>query len=102
CLLNGSGKRPLSPTRRGYLVLDTMSARSIQEVGDHVQSIQLEHFAPFTIAALERGGTAAMIEWNGAQCSISTDRNSLAPLTSSSFDPDGVREFRLAEFRRHV
>jgi hypothetical protein len=94
CLLNGA------PTQRAYksrglLVLDLLSASSLEEVRQRVRSRDLCSFAPFTLVVLEPRRSAARIEWSGHELS---EGEPCMPLVSSSFDPKGVRSKRSDEF----
>jgi hypothetical protein len=100
CLLNGQTKvqhRPPS-TSRGLLLFELIDASSIAAVCDRLGKACLTRFAPFTLAVLEPGHPTAVVEWNGADRTIVPDGESYVPLTSSSFDPDAVREIRSQEY----
>ncbi len=60
----------------------------------------LTRFAPCTIAALERSGHTAVMEWDGWRKTWIPDADSRLPLCSSSFDPESVAESRRREFAR--
>ncbi len=104
CLLNGA-RRCVDPrtggTRsRGLLLLDLVASPDVRSMADQVARVDLSVYAPFTLAAIERGGTASVVVWDGFERAPSLPAR--MPLISSSFDPDGVYEKRGAEFRRQL
>jgi hypothetical protein len=51
---------------------------------------------------LEPKQSAALAQWDGAELTIDDDADRHVPLTSSSYDAEGVRRARLNEFARRV
>ncbi len=106
-LLNGanlSGSELRRPVRaiesRGQLLLRLASARSVREVCERSARMEFEGYAPFTIAAVEPCEPAAIVEWNGEECAIVLDADRYLPLSSSSYDAEGVRDWRRKELDR--
>jgi hypothetical protein len=104
CVLNGEDVRGLAAPRRpnsesrGLLLLRLIDAASIDAVRARLAHADLSAFAAFTLVVLEPRKPTAVVRWNGVAQS-ETGVESL-PLTSSSFDADGVRRARLAEYLR--
>jgi hypothetical protein len=100
CLLNGANREPPRDTytSRGLLVLELVTAQSATEVCERIWEFNLSVFAPFTLAVLEPGQCTPVIEWNGVEKAIFPYGQPFLPLTSSSFDPDGARAGRRADF----
>ena len=96
CLLNGPGRR--GTQSRGLIIPDLIWARSIDDCVFLLQQSDLCPFAPFTLLMLEPGQPATVAAWDGMCLTIDPDAR--APLTSSSYDPEGVRRERLREFAR--
>jgi len=102
CLLNGVGptKAQRQFTSRGLLVLDLMSATSAEEACDLVKRIDLEQFAPFTLAMLDPFAPEAIFQWTGGFKTTAPRADKRLPLTSSSFDTERVCAARRREFAR--
>ena len=101
CLLNGPNGRSIKATRsRGLLVLDLIPVSSIAAVAATVQAADLSVYAPFTLAALEPGEPATVIEWDGTRTKMHECAASHFMLTSSSFDTEVVRKSRIEEYVR--
>jgi hypothetical protein len=101
CLLNGpraAGDQPR--LSRGVLVLKLISAFSPEEVDSRIQEIDLGAFPSFTIAVLQAERPAHVTTWTGAELKAGDSCTRL--LTSSSYDPDGVRAERLRGFQRCI
>jgi hypothetical protein len=96
CLLNAAGRR--GTQSRGLIIPDLIWTRSIDDCVFVLRQSDLNPFAPFTLLMLEPGQPATLAAWDGA-C-LTFDPDARAPLTSSSYDPDGVRRERLREFAR--
>jgi hypothetical protein len=96
CLLNGRSGR--GTQSRGLIIPDLIWSRSIDDCAFLLRQSDLSPFAPFTLLMLEPGQPAAVAAWDG-MC-LTLDPDARAPLTSSSYDPDGVRRERLREFAR--
>lgn len=106
-LLNGAnlGGRAAADSRpafrsRGHLVGDLISAESTGEVCERVQRLDLEAYAPFTLAAFEPGVPCAIVEWNGQNVAVVPHGDPFLPLLSSSFNTEEVRRRRREEFQR--
>lgn len=103
CLLNGQGQIRHTPLRsRGLLLPDLILARSRWQVADLLMARDLSAYAPFTLVAIEPHQPALIVEWDGLEQCIRADGDKLAPLVSSSFDLEGVKQSRLSEFQRLV
>jgi hypothetical protein len=103
CLLNGAaGHRPAVVRSRGLLLLDLVSSRSLEEVVNTVEAMDLMLYAPFTLASLSPGEPALVIEWNGSRSCVRTQLEDCYLLTSSSFDTEAVKRIRAEEFARLV
>ena len=106
CLLNGdAGDESLRATprrSRGLLVRELAWASSGDECVLWLKQLDLGPFAPFTLLVLEPGRPASLAEWNGNHLTVDPAGDSHMPLTSSSYDAQGVRRFRLSEFARRV
>lgn len=104
CLLNGIAvvESASHPRSRGLLVRELAWARSAGECISRLQGKDLGPFAPFSLVALEPGRPAALAQWNGRELAVDPAGDVHMPLTSSAFDPAGVRHARLNEFRRRV
>jgi hypothetical protein len=112
CVLNGANLTcppPLMskssnkiPRSRGLLVREVVWANSTDECILWMNQLDLTPFAPFTVAFLEPDKPAAIAEWNGEDTTIVRSGDSYMPLTSSSFDPEGVRKTRLNELAGRV
>jgi len=106
CLLNGAGRcvetRGGGVRSRGLLLPELLSAASVADVHRRVRDMDLFPYSPFTLAVLEPGRHTSVIEWDGLEKVIVPDGDRYMPLVSSSFDPEGVRRRRRAEFARRV
>lgn len=107
CLLNDAGltdaPRCLSAApsaSRGLILPPLMASESLLEVCERLSKSDLTAFAPFTAAVLEPRQDAAVVEWTGTGKNVLFSADGYVPLASSSFDPDGVRARRRAEFLR--
>jgi Transport and Golgi organisation 2 len=98
CLLNGHP----SPAQRsrGLVIRDMVSARSVAECLLRVKQLDVHAYAGFTLVALEPRRPAALVQWNGGELTIDPAGDSHMPLTSSAYDPAGVRRSRLNDFAR--
>jgi hypothetical protein len=97
CLLNGVGGRGL--VSRGLLVVALANSVSQREAVRRVRAVHLNRFAPFQLAVLEPACQPLLLEWNGAKLRTIDDASSFVPLTSSSHDPELVRNIRTACFQ---
>jgi hypothetical protein len=107
CLLNGANLHglestftPRTPQSRGLLLRELIWAESASECALWLRQIDLRPFAPFTVLMLEPRETAIVAWWDGHNSVIAAPGDSCLPLTSSSYDPEGVRESRRKEFAR--
>jgi hypothetical protein len=102
CLLNkpaaGGERRERS---RGLLVWELLDSLSAEEAAERLRrgSPDPRSFAPFSLLAMEVSRPALIAEWDGRRLCVTEDGESRMPLTSSSFDPEGVAARRRAEFR---
>lgn len=97
CLLNGAAARQARMSR-GWLVRSLIAAPSVNHVLDRALAARLEPYAPFTLVAIEPGRVASLLEWDGVRPVVIEPAEAFLPLTSSSFDPDGVRLRRREQF----
>ena len=113
CLLNGanlmrSEVQPATPgpseslKSRGLLLLDLIATPSIAAACARLRRADLSAFEPFTIAALEPGQSASLVEWNGIEKTVISCGESYLPLTSSSFDAERARNKRQDEYLRFL
>ncbi len=102
CLLNGVGGAPPARRSRGLLLHEMIPAKSASACTDALSQLDLSPFAPFTMVILEPERPAALAEWDGNRLALRPSADSCVPLTSSSYDPAGVRRVRLEEFRRRM
>jgi hypothetical protein len=104
CLLNGSPAIEASGLRRsrGLLVRELACAPSAEECGLWLRQLDLRCFAPFSLLMLEPKQSAVLAQWDGAELTIDPSADRHMPLTSSSYDAEGVRRSRLNEFARRV
>ena len=99
CLLNGWAGARRGTESRGLVVTRLAGANSALEAVERAAALDLRLYSPFTLVALEPDQPAMVLGWDGIRCRTRSDGDSLAPLVSSSVDPEGVRIRRLAEFR---
>jgi hypothetical protein len=101
-LLNGPANAPRGtvPGRksRGVLVAELAGAKSLEEIRRQVLEEDLGSFAGLSLVALTPGRPAILFEWNGWHLTTTENAEHRMPLTSSSFDPEGVQEKRRQEF----
>lgn len=109
CLLNGANVtgRPLRnlitvSRSRGLLLPDLISSTSADECILSLRQLDLSCFYPFTLVLLEPREPAVIAEWDGNRITTVRSANSLMPLTSSSWDAEGVRIARRREFARRA
>jgi len=104
CLLNGSpGLEARGPQRsRGLLLRELAWAPSAGECALWLRHLDLSPFARFSLVILEPRRSAILAHWDGTELTVDPAGDSHMPLTSSSYDPDGVRCSRLNEFARRV
>jgi hypothetical protein len=103
CLLNGSASTSASvPRSRGRLVRELAWASSADECALWLRELDLGPFAPFSLVILQPRRSAVVAQWDGIELVIDPAGDSHMPLTSSSYDAEGVRHSRLNEFARRV
>jgi hypothetical protein len=100
CLLNGQpGFESAGPRRsRGLVIRELAWASSAGECALWTQQLDLRPFSPFSLVILEPGRPAIVAQWDGSELLIDPAGDAHMPLTSSSYDPAGVRRSRLNEF----
>ncbi|HEY2018491.1 MAG TPA: NRDE family protein [Bryobacteraceae bacterium] len=103
-LLNGGqGSQPGRPRRsRGLLVKELAWAESSAESALWLKQLDLGVYAPFSLLILEPGRPAILADWNARDLTIDRAADPRMPLTSSSYDPDGVRRFRTKELASRI
>jgi len=100
CLLNRPG--PWRGLRsRGLIIPELIRARSTDDCAFLMSGLDLHSFAPFTLLLLEADRPALIADWDGRLLAWEDGGEARVPLTSSSFDPEGVREARVRDFERH-
>jgi hypothetical protein len=85
---------------RGLLLRELISAQSTASAASRLKQLDLAPFAPFTIVFLRTQEQAIVAEWNGECLRTVPSGDSLMPLTSSSYDGEGVHRARRNEFAR--
>lgn len=106
CLLNGANLtgseiHVTAPWRsRGLLPLDLIPEPTVTAICKRLKETDLSAFAPFTLAALEPGHPAAVLEWDGSKKTLLFEEAERFMLTSSSFDSEEVRRRRQEEYDR--
>jgi hypothetical protein len=104
CLLNGANLtgseiHPPAPRRsRGLLPLNLIPEASVAAICDRLRETDLSAFPAFTLAALEPGQPAAVLEWDGSKKTLHFEKADRFMLTSSSFDSEEVRRNRQQEY----
>jgi len=102
CLLNGQpAPRPVAQSR-GMVIRELIWGESAAECVLGLKQLDLGRFAPFTLAILEPDRPTAVADWDGKHLIVTPFGDCRMPLTSSSYDPEGVRDVRLAEFSERV
>jgi hypothetical protein len=99
CLLNGQRELESAGSRRsrGLLIRDLAWAPSAGECAVWTKQLDLRPFSPFSLVILEPGRSAIVAQWDGRELVIDPAGDAHMPLTSSSYDADGVRRSRLNE-----
>ena len=106
CLLNGANLTgseihvAATGRSRGMLPLDLIQESSVAAICERLREIDLSVFAAFTLAALEPGQPAAILEWDGSKKTLVFEEAERSMLTSSSFDSEEVRRRRREEYSR--
>jgi len=104
CLLNGQPKFESAASRRsrGLLIPDLAWAPSAGECARWTKHMDLRPFSPFSLVILEPERSAILAQWDGSKLVIDPAGDAHMPLTSSSYDAEGVRRSRLNEFASHL
>ena len=106
CLLNAYPKAGLRSgtaiESRGRIPIDVASSRSLEEVGERMNRMDLGYFAPFHLLALEPYRAAWLFEWSGSRLTLDDDADQRMPLTSSSFESTAVAASRRAAFQDRI
>jgi transport and Golgi organization protein 2 len=106
CLLNGDGGSAGSGTparrSRGLVLRELAWVPSSAECVLWLWQLDLGRFAPFTLLVLEPDKSGIVAEWNGECLTLDPAGEAHMPLTSSSYDAEGVRRFRRDEFAHQV
>jgi hypothetical protein len=98
CLLNANGLG--GAKSRGALVQQLAWAPTAPECALWLKHLDLRVYAPFTLVILEPRRSAILGAWNGQELDVDLAGDRYMPLTSSSYDAEGVRRARLNEFAR--
>ena len=101
CLLNGHAG-PAGARSRGLVIPELTWAACIDDCALLLRNMDLAGYAPFTLLMLGPRRQAIVARWDGATLEANPAADNHVPLTSSSFDPEGVRRVRLNEFTRHT
>jgi hypothetical protein len=103
CLLNGpSDGAAQRHTSRGAIVQSIIGSRSMREALQAAGDLDLEWFAPFTLALIQPGGSSCLFEWTGNGRKVLNDAERRLPLTSSSYEPETVIRVRRDVFQRII
>jgi hypothetical protein len=102
CLLNGGSAPGLPQRSRGHLLRELVTGPSTRECMLALHQLDLRHFAPFTLVTLEPGRPATLATWDATNLTVDPAGDAHMPLTSSSYDTPGVRQFRLNELARQI
>jgi hypothetical protein len=101
CLLNGPRSAGDPPRlSRGLVILKLISASSADEVSHRIRQLDLRGFASFTVVTLQMAEPARVTNWTDVE--LGAGDSDTGMLSSSSFDPEGVRAERLREFERRM
>ena len=101
CLLNGRAG-PAGARSRGLIIPDLVWAGCIDDCALLLRNMALASFTPFTLLMLEPAKQSIVADWDGSSLDLNAGGDRQMPLTSSSFDAEGVRRARLDEFARHT
>jgi Transport and Golgi organisation 2 len=104
CLLNGQAVIESAGRRRsrGLLIRELAGAPSADDCALWTKQLELRPYSPFALVILEPGRRATLAQWDGRELAIDADSDAHMPLTSSSYDAEGVRRSRLKEFSKRV
>lgn len=107
CNLGAEGRPVLrgpANESRGILPARLIRLGSVNAIWNAVESMRLSAFLPFTLLILSPGEPAQLLAWDGREKRSATGHTSFGLISSSSLDPQGVRQYRRAMFdslRRH-
>ncbi|HTF89275.1 MAG TPA: NRDE family protein [Planctomycetota bacterium] len=87
---------------RGELALQFGDAASVAEVATRLSEFDLERYRPFELAAFDTAGAATLASWTGSTLITRELHGGDRPLVSSSFDDDGARVQRRAQYAKLV
>ncbi len=91
------------PSRsRGYLARELARYDTVDAVQDSLRRKDLSPFDGFRMVAVQPGRPARVFEWDGARFVTIRNADHLMPLTSSSFDAEGVARSRGAELSERI
>ncbi|HXG68974.1 MAG TPA: NRDE family protein [Blastocatellia bacterium] len=97
-LLNRYDDSTLAPSgervSRGLLLPGLLDSRSCAEVYSRFARLGLPRYQPFTLVALAPAEPLFLARWTGRECLMDADAETAMPLSSSSFDTQGVVESR--------
>jgi hypothetical protein len=79
-----SRSRLQDPAQLAAVLIDCQDIRAVCE---HLLSLDLARYAPFTLAASEPGLPTAIAEWDGRECAILLNGDSFIPLFSGPSEP---------------
>src|SRR5205823_5876663 len=77
-------------------------APSARECALWTKHLDLTPFSPFSLVILEPERSAIVARWDGDELVVDPAGDAHLPLTSSSYDSEGVRRSRLNEFASRV
>jgi hypothetical protein len=103
CLLNGrvshNSYAKVEQTSRGLLLLELLESHSLSHLQGRIGRVELMRYQPFTLLALEPEQPPLVVEWTGRECSVQINGEAEMPLTSSSYEPKTVIEYRKRLFK---
>ncbi len=99
CLLNDG---PAGWRSRGLLVRELSWAPAVGECTLWLKQLDLTWYAPFSLVILGPRQATTLAQWNGITLTIDPVADRHMPLTSSSYDSEGVRRSRRNEFARRA
>lgn len=89
-LLNRWHERQTGEASRGQLVWSLAGSKSVDEIGEALETMPLGQYPAFTLIAIDRQGEA---RWDWNTINIARTPASV-PAVSSSFEPEGVISYR--------
>ncbi len=101
-LLNRYHDAPVERTpatiSRGLLLHSLLDARSARRLIRRLVTTALDHYQPFTIAAIDRTRSVQLADWNGRELRLSSLTEPGLIRTSSGFDQRAAERARQARF----